>query len=180
MNLLKPELNLNDKLVYSTTLLISKKSVDTVQAIKDVINDVFIQEKNKKFKGYDKDQIFIGLQDGDAYYEMKPEKRESYRGHWYMNVSRQPRFGAPVVLGTDDERITELNSGDFTSGDYGVARIEIFPFDNKGKVGISASIVGAKKTRTGERFGGGESSETTLAALGKVEVKSDDSLDELF
>ncbi|MGD9156895.1 MAG: DUF2815 family protein [Desulfobacteraceae bacterium] len=174
MKLYHPVKNLNDKEIYQVTLLIPKETdISTIQA---AINQVIENESNKKFRGVPGAAIQSCLKDGDIYYQQKPEKREAYIGHWYINCSKDPQYGAPTVL--DENGMPTDDPAVFDSGDYGIARIQFWGYNTKGNQGVSCTIFGVKKTRTGEKLGGGESRDETMAALGGLASTATESIDE--
>lgn len=162
MSLLQTSPDLNGFEKYSVTLLFPKNT--NLDDIKTAIRQVIQDETDKKFKGVPQQDLQICLKDGDAYYAKKPEKREAYRGMFYINTSKRPEHGTPTVL--DENGLPVTDPSVFDSGDYGIARVNFWGYNNKGNTGVSCTVLGVKKTRTGERFGGGESSDTTTEALG--------------
>lgn len=162
MHLFQTAEDLNGNQKYSVTLLIPKDA--NVAAITGAINQVKMDEKAKKFRGVPEGNIATCLKDGDTYAAQKPDKRQAYVGHWYINCSRLPDHGKPTVLKEDG--MPAEGPSEFDSGDYAIARISFWGYNNKGNQGVSCNILGVKKTRDGERFGGGESANDTAAALG--------------
>lgn len=161
MNLYKTKKNLKGEERYSVTLLFPKDT--DLSEIKNALRHIINEEKDKKFKGIPTEDIYLCLQDGDKYYAKKPEKREAYRGMFYINCSKDPSYGVPTVL--DENGLPCDNPSVFDSGDFGIARVNFWAY-SIGDPGIACTILGVKKTRSGERFGGGESSDATTAALG--------------
>jgi len=162
MNLFVPSEDLNGNDKYSVTLLIPKSS--NVEGLQAAIQQIIKNEAAKKFRGISPGNIAIPLKDGDAYAAQKPDKRQAYVGHWYINASKRPDHGKPAVL--NEQGVPAEGPAEFDSGDYGIARVGFWGYNNKGNQGVSCNILGVKKTREGERFGGGESSNDTIAALG--------------
>ncbi len=165
MKLYHPEENLQHKIVYSTNILFPKEA--DISGIKKVLAEIFEEEKDRKFKGYSNNKLSLCFKDGDEYYQEKPEKREAYIGTYFITASKDPKKGAPQVL--DENGMATDNPAVFDSGDWGICRLNFWAYNNV-NVGIGCTVLGARKTRAGERFGGGESADDTLDALGGMAV----------
>lgn len=155
-----PDLNGNDK--YSCVLLIPKDyNVDNIKAALRAAIEI---GKAKKWGGVVPGDLHIPLQDGDLYYAKQPEKRQHYKGQYYINAKQDPEWGKPTVVdqyGLKSELPSTINSGDYVA-----AVIEFFPYKQAGGNGLSATPKVVQKLRDGEPIGGGISESAALAALG--------------
>lgn len=135
---------------YSVMLLIPKTDKQTLRIIRKEI-DKFKTElygNNVPFNYNDP------LKDGDEYRSSNTGEQDRNRlGCYYMTAKtlfppdiRKLVAGKKVKAETDD---------DFYSGCYGIAGINFYDYNNKGKKGISAGLSSCMKIKDGKRLGGG-------------------------
>lgn len=159
----KPAPDLNGVPKYSVTLLIPKSIPITV--IENAIRAAIAKGIKEKWNGFQPPNLVLPLRDGDMYAAQKPEKRQMYVGHWYINCKQDPEMGKPVVI--NERRMISTDPTEVQSGDYADVVVEFVPFNNKSQ-GVSAIPKVVRKTMTGERFTAGITEEQGLAAVGGV------------
>lgn len=130
---------------YNCMLLIPKTA-------KKTINDIRLAEKialaDLKVKLGGKIPVSAKmsvLRDGD---EEHPGD-ETYEGMYFMGTSTKTEPGL-----FDENGSSIMSSDQIYSGCYALASINIYEF-TKGKKGVTAGLNGLKKTKDGERLGGG-------------------------
>lgn len=148
---LKPRHNEDsDRDEYSVMLLIPKTDKKTLQAIRKEVDRFKAEIYGKNVPRNFTDP----LKDGDEYYSSNTGEQDRNRlGCYYLTAKtlfppdvRKLVAGKKVKAETDD---------DFYSGCYGIASINFYNYDNKGKKGISAGLSSCMKIKDGKRLGGG-------------------------
>lgn len=106
------------------------------------------------------------LKDGDERYakadaQGKGDTYAAYQDCYYLTVSAEKQ---PAVVDQRKEEI--IDPGAFQSGDYGRAVLEISSYVSKNYgPQVSLKLLVVQKVRTGDRFGGGVSTEAAISAL---------------
>ena len=138
---------------YSASLVISKDDTDTIDLIKQAIENAF--EKGKpKFSGKKKSALNYPLRDGDT---DRPDD-EVYKNAYFLNANSKnrpdvvdkyldPKTKKPVVL-TEEE---------VYPGCYVNATINFYPYAVRGNAGIAAGLGNVQKVKDGKRLGGATS-----------------------
>lgn len=150
----------NNEPRYSCVLLIPKTDAANVQAISDALGEAYALGKAdpKKWAGKDPAVVDYALKDGDL---KDHEKNPEYAGHWYINAKDKNK---PLVV--DRNRNLILDTSKVYSGCFCNVIVNFFPFLNKGKYGISASLQGVQLVADGERLSGGGASIDDFDDLG--------------
>lgn len=156
----------NDDEKYSCVLLIPKSDTKTLRRIKDAIDAAAEQGKNTKFGGKIPNNLQTTLHDGDE--EGDLEKNPEYEGHMYMSVSSRQK---PGIVDKNVQPI--LDSTEVYSGCYARVQIGAFPYDYKGKKGVSFGLNHVQKVRDGEMLGGRTRAED---AFDPIDDEDDDDL----
>ena len=150
---------------YSVTLLIPKDSPE-LKNIKDTFNMAVSQAANI-LDGANVDISSI-LKDGDE--KAGVAGYDGFEGNYYLKATCEPQYGKPEVFrkntsGMGGSVIVVTDPNEIHSGDYGMATIQIHPYNTAGK-GVTCILKGICKTEDGERLsdGGGSGSEADFSA----------------
>lgn len=139
--------NANDEEKFSCVLLIPKSDKATLRKIQDAFDAAAEQGKNTKFGGTIPRNLATTLHDGDE--EGDLEKNPEYEGHMYMSVSSKTR---PGLVDADVNPI--LDSTELYSGAYARVSINAFPYEYRGKKGVSFGLNHVQKIADGDFLGG--------------------------
>lgn len=139
-----PKLFERDKMTgkYGATIMIPKDDEDTLNLIKEAIENAKEDGKERVWGGKIPAKLRIIVNDGDQ------SERDEENGYYTIAAKSNRKidvYGKGGVL---------LDEDDIYPGCWVQAIIEFYPYDNQGK-GISATLEGIKKVADGERFGGG-------------------------
>lgn len=148
---LKPRLNKDSgREEYSVMLLIPKSDKQTVKAIRGEIDTFKAEIYGKKVPF----NYIDPLKDGDEYRSSNTGEADRNRlGHYY--ITAKTLFPPDVRKLVAGKKIKAETDEDFYSGCYGIAAINFYNYDNKGKKGISAGLSSCMKIKDGKRLGGG-------------------------
>lgn len=137
----------DDEEKYSCVLLIPKSDTKTLGKIEAAIKAAAEQGKNSKFDGSIPKNLQTTLHDGDE--EGDLEKNPEYEGHMYMSVSSKTK---PGIVDADVNPI--LDSTEVYSGCFARVSINAFPYNYKGKKGVSFGLNHVQKMADGDYLGG--------------------------
>jgi len=137
----------NDDPKYSCVILIPKSDKVTLKKIRSAIDAASEAGKNSKFDGKIPKNLAITLKDGDEDADL--EKNPEYENHMYMSISSKTR---PGVVDQDVNPI--LDSTEVYSGCYARVSMNAFPYNYKGKKGISFGLNHVQKIEDGDFLGG--------------------------
>lgn len=151
---------------YSCVILIPKSDKKTLTKIEDAIKAAAEQGKNSKFDGKIPSNLATTLHDGDE--EGDLERNPEYEGHMFMSVSSKTK---PGIVDADVNPI--LDSTEVYSGCYARVSINAFPYNYKGKKGVSFGLNHVQKIKDGDYLGGRSRAEDDFDA---VESEDDDLL----
>lgn len=134
---------------YSTTVLIPKSDIATLQRIDAAINAAIQAGVASKWNGVRPPQIAIPVHDGDG---PRPSDGmpfgEECKGHWVFTASsNQP----PQVVDAALNPI--INQTEVYSGIYARVSVQFFPYANSGKKGIGCGLGNVQKLEDGEPLG---------------------------
>ena len=135
---------LSGKSAYSTTVLIPKDDVETIDAIKNAIK-VAMDEGKSRGIAFGKTLSHPPLRDGD---NDRPDDA-NYANCYFMNLSSQYQ---PDVVDRRGNRIE--NPDEVYSGMYGRVSMNFFSYSAAGNKGISAGLGNVQKLEDGDRLGG--------------------------
>lgn len=148
---------------YSVSVIISKSDKETLQAIKDAVNEAKEQGKGK-WGGKVPPNLKTPLRDGDV---ERPDD-EAYANCYFLNASSKNKPG--VV----DQYVHDvLDATEVYSGCYGRLTLNFYPFSASGNKGIAAGLGNVQKLEDGEPLGGFTRAEDDFEA---VETAEDDFL----
>lgn len=147
VNVFEPRAFEGQKPAYSVQLLIPKDDKHTIKCIKEAIENA--KEKGKGlWGGTIPPNLKTILRDGDKEH---PDD-EIYEGKYFLNarnVNRKPKLLAP-----DGTEYTEFDKDEIYSGCWGLAIIELYPYNSNGSKGVTASLNAIKKKKDDTRLGG--------------------------
>lgn len=140
----------NDRDEYSVMLLIPKTDKESIRRINNEI-----QKCKEEWYGKNVPRnLHTPLQDGDEYFSSVTGEPDKNRlGCYYMTAKTQ--FPPDVKKLVAGKKIDAQTEDDFYSGCWGIASVNFYNYDNKGKKGISAGLSSLMKIKDGERLGGG-------------------------
>lgn len=147
---------------YMTSVLIPKNEKETVEAIKEAIEEAKKQGIISKWGGKEPKKLEMPLRDGD-------EKEDGvYENHLYVNAKCSTRPGiidrnaAPIV---DEEEIY--------SGVWAYVSVTFYAYDTNGNRGVACGLNNIMKFKDDERLGGRASAEHDFS---EIDTESDEDL----
>jgi hypothetical protein len=152
----------SDEEKYSCVILIPKSDTATLNKIKAAIKAATEQGRNSKFEGKVPPNLAVTLRDGDE--EGDLEKNPEYEGHMFMSISSKTR---PGLVDKDLNQI--MSADDIYSGVYARVSMNAFPYNFKGKKGISFGLNHVQKVRDGDFLGGRSRAEDDFEPLADEE-----------
>lgn len=134
---------------YSVTLLIPKSDTITIQAIKAAMAEAREAFCKKNGSSSLPAKPVHTLHDGDGLKDSGEPYGEECKGCWVISV----RSKKPVkIIDQNKQPITDPEV--LYSGCYGQAVINFYGYNRNGRKGISASLMGLRKIKDGERLSG--------------------------
>jgi hypothetical protein len=162
-NVFEPKATPSGQMKYSSSILIPKTDIKTVDTVKKAIADAIDSGVSKgKFKKSQVSLVRSPLRDGDL--EMQQEKRgNEYSGMYFFNCSSDK---APGIVGKDAKPI--LDENEFYSGCYGHVDVNFYPYSQAGNIGVGAGLNNVMKLKDGERLDGRQSAEKAFEAFAEI------------
>lgn len=149
---------------YSVSVIIPKSDTETLNAIKEAVNEA--KELGKgKFGGKIPANLKTPLRDGDS---ERPDD-DAYKNCYFLNASSKNK---PGVVGKDVQPI--LDATEVYSGCYGRLTLNFYAFSASGNKGIAAGLGNVQKLEDGEPLSGFTRAEDDFEA---VETADSDFLD---
>lgn len=143
---------------FSCVILIPKTDKKTLGKINKAIEAAAEQGKNSKFDGKIPKNLVTTLHDGDE--EGDLEKNPEYEGHMFMSISSKTK---PGLVDSDVNPI--LDSTELYSGAYARVSMNAFPYNYKGKKGVSFGLNHVQKVKDGDYLGGRSRAEDDFEPL---------------
>lgn len=143
---------------YSVALLIPKTDKTTINALRKAQAAALEQGKDSKFGGKVPKVWADTIHDGDE--EADLEKNPEYEGHWYMSVSSKTK---PGIVDQNVQPI--LDSTEVYSGCFARVSLNAFPYNTKGKKGVSFGLNHVQKLADGDFLGGRSKAEDDFDAV---------------
>lgn len=143
---------------YSCVILIPKSDKTTLKKIKAAIDAAAEQGKHSKFDGKIPANLVTTLHDGDE--EGDLEKNPEYEGHMFMSISSKTK---PGIVDQDVNPI--MDSTEVYSGAFARVSINAFPYNYKGKKGVSFGLNHVQKVKDGDYLGGRSRAEDDFEAI---------------
>lgn len=148
----------NDDAKYSCVILIPKSDKTTIRKIKAAQKAAAEQGVASKFNGKMPKNLASTLHDGDEDADL--ERNPEYEGHMYMSVSSRTK---PGVVDRSVQPV--LDSTEVYSGCYARVSINSYPYNYKGKKGVSFGLNHVQKWRDGDLLGGRSRAKDDFDAL---------------
>ena len=148
-------MNNGDTAKYSISLLIPKSDTETIEDIKEAIENAK-KVGTAKLGGKIPTNLKMPLRDGDI---ERPDD-ENYKGHFFMNASSTVK---PNII--DKNKAPLANPEELYSGCYGHASIAMYAFNKNGNKGIACGLHNLMKVKDGEPLGGRASAESDFADI---------------
>ena len=142
---------------YSVAVLLPKSDTANIARIQEAMNVAMEQGKQKKWGGRIPAILELPPKDGDV---KDLVKNPEYAGCYIINCGNTTK---PMVVSRSRQPITD--PADFYSGCYANVIVNLFPWHNVGKSGISASLLGCQFVGDGERLAASVASVDDFAAL---------------
>jgi len=152
---------------YSCVILIPKSDKATLKRIDEAIKAAAEQGKHSKFDGKIPTNLVTTLHDGDE--EGDLEKNPEYEGHMFMSISSKTK---PGIVDADVNPI--LDSTEVYSGVFARVSINAFPYNYKGKKGVSFGLNHVQKVRDGDYLGGRSRAEEDFEPLDEEDSNDED------
>lgn len=144
---------------YSVSVIIPKSDKETLQAIKDAVNEAKEQGK-AKFGGKIPPNLKTPLRDGDS---ERPDD-EAYKNSYFLNASSKNKPGI-----VDKSRTAIYDATEVYSGCYARLTLNFYPFSASGNKGIAAGLGNVQKLAEGEPLGGFTRAEDDFDAVEDTE-----------
>ena len=139
--------NPGEDLKFSCTILIPKSDTVTLGKIKTAQKAAAENGKSTKFDGKIPANLNSTMHDGDE--EADLERNPEYAGHYYMAMSSKTRPGV-----VDSNLNAVLDPTSVYSGCYARVSINAFPYNSKGKKGVSFGLNHVQFLADGEPLDG--------------------------
>lgn len=159
----------NDEAKFSCVILIPKSDKKTLTKIDKAIKAAAQQGLSSKFDGKMPKNLATTLYDGDEDGDL--EKNPEYEGHMYMSISSKTK---PGLVDADVNPI--LDSTEIYSGAYARVSMNAFPYNYKGKKGVSFGLNHVQKTKDGDFLGGRSRAEDDFEPLDDSDEGDEDLL----
>ncbi len=146
---------------YSTTILIPKSDVATMQRINAAIEAAAQKGVAGIWNGARPPQLKTPIWDGDGVRQNGEPFGPECKGHWVLTASSKQQ---QAVVDVNMNPI--INQTEVFSGIYARVNINFFPFSNSGNRGIGAGLGPVQKVADGEPLGGRISAEQAFGGIG--------------
>lgn len=144
---------------YSVSVIIPKSDKETLQAIKEAVNEAKEQGK-AKWNGKVPANVKTPLRDGD----IDREGDEAYAGCYFLNANSKNK---PGVVDINVQPI--LDSTEVYSGCYARLTLNFYAYNANGNKGIAAGLGNVQKLADGEPLGGFTRAEDDFEAIESAE-----------
>lgn len=148
---------------YSVSVIIPKSDKETLQAIKEAVNEAKEQGKSK-WNGKVSANVKTPLRDGDV----DREGDEAYAGCYFLNANSKNK---PGIVDINVQPI--LDATEVYSGCYARLTLNFYAYNANGNKGIAAGLGNVQKLADGEPLGGFTRAEDDFDA---IETAEDDFL----
>lgn len=141
---------------YSVSLLIPKTDTETVNVIKQAIDNA-VQNGTAIYGGKTppKGALKLPLRDGDAERDDK-----AYAGCYFVNANSK---SAPDIV--DAHMAPIMDRKEVYSGCWARVSLNFYPFSASGNKGVACGLGNLQKTRDDERLGGGTTARDDFEAF---------------
>lgn len=144
---------------YSVSVIIPKSDKETLQAIKEAVNEAKEQGKGK-WGGKVPANVKTPLRDGDV----DREGDEAYAGCYFLNANSKNK---PGIVDINVQPI--LDATEVYSGCYARLTLNFYAYNANGNKGIAAGLGNGQKLADGEPLGGFTRAEDDFDAIESAE-----------
>lgn len=144
---------------YSVSVIIPKSDKETLQAIKDAVNQAK-EDGKAKWNGKVPANVKTPLRDGDT----EREGDEAYAGCYFLNANSKNK---PGIVDKDVQPI--LDQSEVYSGCYARLTLNFYAYAASGNKGIAAGLGNVQKLEDGEPLGGFTRAEDDFEAIESAE-----------
>lgn len=144
---------------YSVSVIIPKSDKETLQAIKEAVNEAKEQGKGK-WGGKVPPNVKTPLRDGD----IDREGDEAYAGCYFLNANSKNK---PGIVDINVQPI--LDATEVYSGCYARLTLNFYAYNANGNKGIAAGLGNVQKLADGEPLGGFTRAEDDFDAIESAE-----------
>lgn len=155
----------DDDKSYSMMILIPKSDKATMRKIRAAEEAAADAGVSTKFNGKRPSDLHSIIKDGDESADEYPEQA----GHWFMWIKSKTQPGI-----VDRSRQAILDSTEVYSGCFGRVSINAYPYNYKGKKGVSFGLNHVQKIKDGEFLGGRSRAEDDFDEIDDDEYADDD------
>ena len=148
---------------FMTNVLIPKEETETINAIKQAIENGKKAAIVSKWGGKEPKKMDLPLRDGDV-----DKEDEAYANHFFVNAKCSTRPGI-----VDKNRTPIVDEEEIYSGVWAIVSVTFYGYDVSGNRGIACGLNNVMKFKDGERLGGRVSADSDFAG---VEFDEDDDL----
>lgn len=148
---------------FMTNVLIPKEETETINAIKQAIENGKKAAIVSKWGGKEPKKMDLPLRDGDT-----DKEDEVYEGHYFVNAKCSTRPGI-----VDKNRAPIVDEDEIYSGVWAIVSVTFYGYDVSGNRGIACGLNNVMKFKDGERLGGRTSADNDFA---DVDFDEDDDL----
>lgn len=153
---------------YSIMLIIDKDDTETVQAIRDAMNQCAVEAAaNGMWGGSIPSDLRNPLRDGDTDPAHKGDP--TCAGKYFLNASSTYR---PGLVDRNNREI--INPDEFYPGCYGRAQLNVFGYDRVGNRGIGVGLNNLQKVMDGDNLSGAQDPKTVFGAFDNSSFPAED------
>ena len=138
---------------YGMVVLIPKTDKETYSKIMKACKQLFEENKNTTFKGFEFSEVALPIHDGDGRKPKGGAYGDECKGQWVLSTSSKNRPG--VVDGTRNAVPVDEIPQKAYAGCYGRVRIALAAYNVSGGKGINCYLNGVQTYGYGEAFSGG-------------------------
>ena len=144
---------------YSVSVIIPKSDKETLQAIKDAVNQAK-EDGKAKWNGKVPANVKTPLRDGDT----EREGDEAYAGCYFLNANSKNK---PGIVDKDVQPV--MDATEVYSGCYARLTLNFYAYAASGNKGIAAGLGNVQKLEDGEPLGGFTRAEDDFEAIESAE-----------
>lgn len=150
---------------YMASILIPKSEKQTIEAVKQAIEEARREAVAKKWGGKEPKKLDMPLRDGDD----REKDEEDYEGHFYLNAKSSTR---PGLVGRDMTPITDEE--EIYSGVWAYVSVSFFGYSTSGNNGVACGLNNIMKFKDGDRMGGRTSAQNDFDGMDPEDDGDDD------
>ena len=144
---------------YGVCIVFPKSDKETYEVLHKAYQNAVALGKVNKWNGKVPAKVQFPLHDGD---DERPDD-PTFQNCWYFNANSKTKPGIRV---REAGMVVEaLDEGDFYSGCYGAATVNLYAYSNNGNVGVAFGLNNVIKTEDGEHLGGARSADADFGDM---------------